>query len=81
MIAPFVGPPQVMAESCAYAPSLSDGACGATPETHVLADCPWGIVGLLSCNAHASVARAAGRWLGEHVIGPDCIHGTCWDGG
>ena len=78
MSAPFVGPPQLGA-GCAYSPGLADAQCTNAATVHIAVDSAWGVVGLVSCAEHASIARASGTPVGEHAFGPRCDDAQCWD--
>ncbi len=54
--------------------------CGQPAAIHVLTDSPgYGLVALASCAEHASVARAAGPAIDEHVHHGVCgIPGVLW---
>ncbi len=79
MTAPFVGPPQV-GTGCAYSPDLDGSQCISAATVHIAVDSSWGVVGLASCDEHASIARASGTPVGEHAYGRACDGSDCWDG-
>ncbi len=67
---------------CAYTGSVPDGptVCNAAATRHLMVQSPaWGVVGLLACDAHLRIARAAGIVLGEHEFMGLCgLPGTAW---
>lgn len=80
MTAPFVGPPQ-LGTGCSYSADLDSAQCDSTAAVHVAVKSTWGVVGLASCEQHASIARASGTPVGEHAYTAACEAGFCWEGG
>lgn len=81
MTAPYVGDETTEYRGvCAYAPD-PDSACCENPATvHILADASGrGLVGLPTCEVHASIARAAARPVMEHPFRGWCgFPATIW---
>lgn len=76
---PFVGPPTVPDAGCAYAADIDAQPCGRPPTLHLLVDSAgWGLVALDTCDGHASIGRASGRFIEEHPYGDPCRAGGCF---
>lgn len=68
---------------CLHSPEPGQPQCGKAATIHVLLDSPeYGVVGLSTCDGHASIARAAGTWIDEHPFAGVCgFPSTRWESG
>ena len=58
---------------CTYAFDEGSPHCGESATVHVLSESAiHGLVALPTCDRHASIARSAGPYLGEHRYGAAC---------
>lgn len=74
-------PVAVESTVCAHQADLDAQFCAEPATIHLVVREPvWGVVGLLTCSDHESIARTTGEVLAEHPATPLCrfATGECW---
>jgi len=71
---PWIGDKSTQSsDSCHYSDGPGSPHCGLAATVHILSESAiTGLLGLVACDRHASTARAAGPYLGEHAFGANC---------
>lgn len=80
-VQPWVGPPSDEYRAvCVYSDRPSQLQCAEPATLHVkVEDGHYGCVALATCDRHASIARASGRFVEEHIYEGVCgMAGTIW---
>jgi hypothetical protein len=80
MAEPWIGDENTDAPGqCTYASKPGQPQCGAPATLHVMSESAiYGAVALVACDVHASIARDAGPFLGEHPYTVNCSGRVSW---